>query len=85
MATKKYPIGTRIRFLYDNEDKGKIGVITDANEVSVTIYLPTAEKHIERGYCPTDHKGNKMSWYCDWNQIEVIPQVGQQLLFSFME
>ena len=85
MATKKYPIGTRIRFLYNNEDEGKTGVITDVCESSLTIYLPTAEKHIKRGYYPTDCKGNKMSWYCTWNQIEVIPQVGQQLLFSFME
>lgn len=84
--SKKYPIGTRIKFInpVDN-DGGKLGFIVDYRDSGgPTIYLPTATKHIKRNYNPTLSDGTKFSWHCQWKDIEILSQKNKQLLFDFM-
>jgi len=84
MATKKYPIGTPIRFLYKREDNGKTGKIVGLRSNGCPIiFLPTADKHTKRNSYPTLSDGTKFTWKCSWNEIEPLKNV--QLLFSFME
>lgn len=86
MAAKKYPIGTKIRFIHPTLDNGKVGKIVGYYGSSVDIYLPTAHKHIVENYHPTLSDGTKFTWHCSWYEIEKLgPEVGEQLLFSFME
>lgn len=85
MATKKYPIGTKIRFINPNLDTNKEGVIVAIlPNGHPTVYLPTADKHINQNYYPTLDDGTKFTWRCSWDEIEPISVKGQQLLFEFM-
>ena len=82
MVKPKYPIGTKIRFLYKYEDFNKIGTIVAIQSLgNPTIYLPTADKHCKRNRYPTLSDGTKFSWNCSWHEIEPIKS---QLLFAFM-
>jgi len=76
MATKKYPIGTKIRFIYDNFDKGKIGTIVGIRDEYPLVFLPTGSGSLVR------YKGIDYSWKCLWSHIEYVGQ--RQLLFEFM-
>ncbi len=80
---KKYPIGTKIRFMHKTLDTGKIGTIVAFHGDSPTVYLPTSCKHIENNYYPT-YDGVKITWHCGWNDIELLFQKNEQLLFEFM-
>ncbi len=78
MATKTYPIGTLIKFLWEVEDTGKIGRIVgfrDSGEP--VIFLPTSPNTRRELY-----KGAEYTWKCQWREIEPVGQ--QQLLFEFM-
>ncbi len=86
MATKKYPIGTRIRFIHPRIDTGKEGTIVGFSASGKPdVYLPTAKKHIIDDYHPTLPGGIKFTWHCHWDEIEPLAIKGQQLLFSFMK
>ena len=87
MRAKKYPIGTKIRFLHSYIDTNKEGVIvgTSNDNRGLDIFLPTADKHIVDGYYPTLSDGTKFTWHCRWDEIEPLVIKNQQLLFSFME
>jgi len=85
MAAKKYPIGTRIRFLNPFFDTGKKGVIVGLTTGrGPDIYLPTADKHIIHNHYPTLDDRTKFTWHCGWDEIEPISVKGEQLLFAFM-
>jgi len=82
MNDKKYPIGTKIRFLH-HFDFGKIGTIVGLrSNGKPIIFLPTADKHSIDNYYPTLSDGTKFTWKCSWHEIEPLKNV--QLLFSFM-
>ena len=86
MVTKKYPIGTKIRFINPYIDTGLTGKIVGLTMGwGPDIYLPMAEKHIKHGRFPILSNGAKFTWHCRWEEIEPISVKGQQLLFSFME
>ena len=85
MVVKKYPIGTKIRFLNRIMDTGKEGVIVGLTmNRGPDIYLPTAKKHLVDNYRPTLSDGTKFTWHCGWDEIEVLVVKCQQLLFPFM-
>ena len=86
MVTKKYPIGTRIKFIHPRLDTGLTGKIVGLSVGGgPDIYLPMAEKHVKYDRHPTLSDGTKFTWHCNWEEIELISIKGQQLLFSFME
>lgn len=86
MATKKYLIGTKIRFINPTLDTNKIGVIVGISPSGKPdVYLPTAEKHVVEGYYPTLSNGIRFTWHCRWSEIEPLVIKGQQLLFEFMK
>ena len=86
MSVKKYPIGTKIRFIHPRIDTGLTGTIVGFTfNGRPDIFLPMADKHIKNNYHPTLDDGTKFTWHCSWNEIEPISVKGQQLLFSFME
>ena len=85
MTAKKYPIGTKIRFIHKSLDTGLKGTIVGLSlGGKPDIFLPMADKHIKDNYYPTLDDGTKFTWHCSWNEIERISIKGQQLLFSFM-
>ena len=79
---KKWPIGTKIRFIHRTLDTGKIGKIVAYHGGNPTVYLPTAEKHIKYNRCSI-YKGVKITWHCGWDDIEILAVKNQQLLFDF--
>ncbi len=89
MATKKYPIGTKIRFIGDSkrkpnefmyEDDGLTGKIVGIEQGYPLIFLPESE------YISVfSTKKRPATVQCDWYQIEPLVVKGEQLLFSFME
>jgi len=81
--TKKYPIGTNIRFLCAYEDTGKLGKIVGFHGDWPIVYLPTGDKHIKRNRYPVLSDGTKFTWRCPWREIEPITLKGEQLLFDF--
>ena len=86
MAAKKYPIGTKIRFIHPRLDTGLKGVIVGLTyDIGPDIYLPTAEKHVKFDNHPTLDNGVEFTWHCAWNEIELLVLPNQQLLFSFMD
>lgn len=86
MEAKTHPIGTKIKFLNKMFDTNKTGVIVGFTfDGHVDIYLPTADKHIKGNRHPTLSDGTKFTWHCKWDEIEVLSQKNQQLLFAFME
>lgn len=84
MAIKKYPVGTKIRFLYTGADTNKEGTIVGITYGLPDIYVPTADKHIKDNYYPILPGGIKYTWHCRWEEIEPLTLKGQQLLFDFM-
>lgn len=85
MADKlKYPIGTKIRFIYPSEsgrahlDNGKTGMIVgyDTFWKRPIIFLPTGTKKFHL------RDGSPYTWKCTWAEIEPTGQ--RQLLFNFM-
>ena len=85
MKTKKYPIGTKIRFLHPRIDTNKVGTIVGLSvDRGPDIYLPTAEKHTVGDRHPTLDDGTKFTWHCAWDEIEILVLKGQQMLFEFM-
>lgn len=86
MATKKYPIGTKIRFIHPHIDTNKEGVIVAISlSDKPTVYLPTADKHVNQNYHPILRDGTKFTWHCCWYEIELLVVKGQQLLFEFAQ
>lgn len=76
---QKYPIGTKIRFLWKVQDTGKVGTIVslDYGDTPI-IYLPDGRKiHKLRD-------GTPYTWRCQWHEIELVAQKNEQLLFDFM-
>ena len=84
---KKYPIGTKIRFINKTIDTNKTGTIVGLRPGSgrPVVFLPTAEKHIIENRYPTLSGGTKFTWKCGWDEIELLVQKNEQLLFSFMK
>lgn len=80
MATKKYPIGTKIRFIYNNYDRGKTGTIVGLrkHDGCPYIYLPSGQLASSR--C----NGKVYSYVCLWGHIERHVEIGEQLLFEFV-
>ena len=86
--TKKYPIGTKIRFIADEScysaalaDDGKIGTVVKIKDMLVCIYLPDSkqwENTVEDA--PKD-----ITWTTKWECVEPVKEIGKQLLFSFMD
>lgn len=79
---KKYPIGTKIKFIgvsYLN-DGGKVGSIVGYCGGFPLIFLPEST-HI------SDFSTQLIpaTWQTGWEDIEVLSQKNQQLLFAFME
>lgn len=81
MATKKYPTGTKIRFIGSYFDcAGKVGRVVGIVNKSPLIYLPESEcvSCFSTGRVPATVQ-------CNWYDIELLVEKGEQLLFSFME
>ena len=83
MATKRYPIGTKIRFIATpsmsfsaRQDNGKTGVVVDATLNRVCIFLPKS--------CNND-SDSPISWNTTWEHIEKMPTEGEQLYFTYPE
>lgn len=82
MATKKYPIGTKIRFIANEDmcyqakkDDGKVGkVVGETPYGTVQIFLPDSVK----GY------NARCTWNTKWENIKPLALKNQQLLFAFM-
>lgn len=84
MAIKQYPVGTRIRFIYNSEDYNKIGTIVGLqHNGNPIIFLPTADKHGD-GYYPVLPDGTKFTWRCSWQHVELLALPNRQILFGFM-
>lgn len=88
MAVKKYPVGTKVKYIIKSayaciaakKDIGKIGkVVGYTCNNDPIIFLPESE-HISR------HNTQLVpaTWQCSWKSIEILPQKGEQLLFGFM-
>ncbi len=81
---KKYPIGTKIRFIANNgmcsqarQDDGKVGVVTGETLYgNAEIYLLDSVK--ESGY------DKEHTWNTGWENIKPLIVKGQQLEFEFM-
>ena len=73
---KKYPIGTKIRFLYDNYDKGKWGTIVGISKGHPLVVISEASGGTAK------YGGIECNWKCLWEHIEPIGH--RQLLFDFM-
>lgn len=88
MTTKKYPIGTRIRFTPSSliscteaiADINKTGIIAGFSGNKPIIFLPQS-KHISVYSVPW----MRASWQTSWKNIEILSQKNQQLLFAFMD
>lgn len=85
MEAKKYPIGTRVRYVESDpthaasKDIGKIGKIVGYHEHDwPIIFLPKSE-HISR----YSESSKLASWATGWESIEILSQKNQQLLFDF--
>ena len=83
MATKKYPIGTKVVFIANadmcyeaRQDGGKIGKIVGEGAIdSAVVYLPDSVKNWGR------HK----TWYTNWKNVKPLVKKNEQLLFAFMD
>lgn len=77
MATKKYPIGTKIKYIGScPKCKGHVGKVVEVSGASIYITLP-------QSLCRTFHFNNRIM--CPWEDIEPVIVKGQHLLFAFME
>ena len=84
MATKKYPIGTKIRYIGDSNGNwwrdGWTGTIVGIMNDFPLIYLPKStfvSSYSTMECCVTVQTS--------WDAIERVVQKNQQLLFSFMQ
>ena len=83
---KKYPIGTKIRFLYRWADTNKIGTLVAISDFgNHIIYFPTGDRYLSRQGSLTLPNGIEFTWYCKWHEIEAVLLPNEQLLFSFMD
>lgn len=87
MADKlKYPIGAKVRFLYNNTDKGKLGTVVGIQDKTVLdktrylVFISTTSSY-HYGYA---RDGVKFAWRCLESQIELAYGKNEQLMFSFM-
>ena len=88
MSNKKYPIGTKIKYVEPDptdiasKDIGKIGKIVGYHGWNCpAIFLPES-KHISCESTPQ----TPVSWACGWDSVEILlSQKNEQLLFAFME
>lgn len=80
---EKYSIGTKIRFLDKygmTGDRGKEGTIVNYHYNYPIIFLPKS-KHISE----FSTEQIPATWETGWNNLEILSQKNQQLLFSFMQ
>jgi len=86
---KKYPIGTKIKWTLDirfanhlaKEDVGKTGVIVGYDKRDCPfIFLPES-KHKSSN----STQAIPISWWANWETVEILSQKNVQLLFSFMK
>ena len=86
---EKYPIGTKIkwvikRHLVTNEaakDIGKIGKIVGYSKQNHPyIFLPQSEH-----FANNSTQAIPISWWSNWEDVEICLQKNEQLLFAFME
>ena len=77
MNDKKYPIGTKIKYIgYCENCKNKIGEIIKVRENNCTIILP-------KSTCSMMKRLGRVT--CSWSDIELAVRKNQQLLFAFMD
>lgn len=85
---EKYPAGTKIRWLVRNcqitdaakKDIGKIGRITGYDKFdNPFIFLPESEH-----FASNSTQLIPISWWAIWNDVKILSQKNQQLLFDFM-
>lgn len=86
---EKYPIGTKIRWVLNKtfandlakKDIGKVGKIVGYNKQNQpSIFLPESI-HL----ASNSTQAVPISWWSSWEDIEILYQKNNQLLFSFME
>ncbi len=87
---QKYPVGTKVKFIFNNKDKNKLGVVV-GTEKNLHLYGGNREGIRYLVYIPTSYypaiKGRReveYMWKCLGSQIEPVITIGQQLLFDFM-
>ena len=79
--TKKYPIGTKIKFLSDGSDKDKTGEIVAIQHDMPIIFLPKGDNNVRLNNVRLID-GLTVTWLCGWDEIKPIRQ--GQLMFDFM-
>ena len=83
----KYPIGTKVKFIYPNKDKGKLGTIVGTDdrdfayegEIRYLVVIPTTFYTYMIGIGKIEY-----TWRCLPSQIELVNKPNTQLLFEFM-
>lgn len=87
MSDKKYPIGTKIRYIgtYSSYFQGElltgmIGMVVGTKKDFPLVYLPKAK--FQSIYST---KERLVTVQTSWDRIEKLAQKNQQLLFAFME
>ena len=84
MTAKKYPIGTKIKFVANEsmcylakQDNGKTGeIIGETSCGNAKIFLINSVKK---------NSSSEYTWNTGWENIEPVIVKGQQLMFDFME
>ena len=77
MAIKKYPIGTKIKYVgHCKKCKGKVGKVVDIWDYGCNITLP-------QSLCRAAGQDKRL--ICSWSDIEPVSVKNEQLLFAFME
>ena len=77
MSNKKYPIGTKIKYIgYCKKCKGKIGKVVNIWDNGYNITLP-------QSLCTAAGPGKSI--ICSLSDIIPVSVKNQQLLFAFME
>jgi len=82
--SKKYPIGTKIRFIGKNQWDdffGKYGSVVDIINNYPVVYLPKSKYAKDSCFSTTERPATIQ---CAWIDIEHSLQKGEQLLFGFM-
>ena len=82
MATKEYPIGTKIVFIGNRnmcyeakQDGGKVGKIVGRSYGgNAIVFLPDSVKSW----------GKEKTWHTSWKNIKLLIVKGEQLEFAFM-
>jgi len=86
MATKKYPVGTKIRYIIGTKDSwhdfyGKTGIIVDIIDKCPLIYLPDSVYKDGSCFSTVDRPATIQ---CGWDDIELLVMKNEQLMFGFM-